>query len=214
MTNQTTIIRIPLEQLSAHPENPNRMSKSNFEKLKLHIKRTGNYEPLIVRQHPDEPGRYQIINGHHRAEALRQLGVEAADCVQWQADDEQVRILLTTLNRLGGKDNLAVKIEIIKKLSEKYNAKELAKLLPDSKQTIEKLKDITKPLENFKADSKAYLQTLVFFLNDEQMRTVQTAISKAMPTTGTKAEQSAAAITRIANEWTGKIQDLDVKNLQ
>lgn len=200
MTNQTTIIRIPLEQLSAHPENPNRMSKSNFEKLKLHIQQTGNYEPLIVRQHPDEPNRYQIINGHHRAEALKQLNAKTADCIQWQADDEQVRILLTTLNRLGGKDNLTMKIEIIKKLSEKYNAKELAKLLPDSRQTIEKLKDITKPLENFKADSKAYLQTLVFFLNDEQLKIVQEAVSKASQNSS-KASEKAKAITQIAQEW-------------
>jgi ParB-like chromosome segregation protein Spo0J len=204
MTNKPKIIRVPLEHLLPHPENPNRMSKANFEKLKLHIKRTGNYEPLIVRAHPEHEYFFQIINGHHRCEALKQIGTKTADCIQWDADDEQVRILLTTLNRLGGKDELSMKIEIIKKLSEKYNAKELAKLLPATKQVIEKLKDIMKPLQNFTADPKAYLQTLIFFLNDEQMQTVQAAISKAMPANGTKAEKSAAALTRIVNEWMNK----------
>jgi len=203
MPTETTIIRIPLEQLLPHPENPNRMSKANFEKLKLHIKQTGNYEPLIVRKHPEREYFFQIINGHHRAEALKQIGAKTADCIQWDADNNQVRILLTTLNRLGGKDELSMKIEIIKKLSEKYNSKELSKLLPDTKQVIEKLKDIARPLQ-MPENSKAFLQTLIFFLNDQQMETVQTAINKAMPATGTKAERTAAAITRIANEWASK----------
>jgi len=205
MQNETTIIRIPLEQLLPHPENPNRMSKANFEKLKLHIKQTGNYEPLIVRKHPQREYFFQIINGHHRCEALKQIGAKTADCIQWDADDNQVRILLTTLNRLGGKDELSMKIEIIKKLSEKYNSKELSKLLPDNKQTIEKLKDITNPLQNFTADAKAFLQTLVFFLDDEQLKIVQKALAKASQNSS-KAEKKALAITKIAAEWLNFIE--------
>jgi len=205
MTNQTTIIRIPLEQLLAHPENPNKMSKANFEKLKLHIKQTGNYEPLIVRKHPKLENRFQILNGHHRYEAIKQISETFADCVEWDVSDDEARILLTTLNRLGGKDDLSMKIEIIKKLSEKFNAKELSKLLPDSKQTIEKLKDITKPIENFCADSKAYLQTLVFFLTDEQLEIVQKAVSKASKNSS-KASKKASAITKITKEWFNSIE--------
>ncbi|MFH1131617.1 MAG: MBL fold metallo-hydrolase, partial [Pseudomonadota bacterium] len=43
-------------------------------------------------------------------------------------------------------------------------------------ETIEKLKDITKPLEGFADNSKAFLNTLVFFLDDEQIETVETAL--------------------------------------
>ena len=73
MSNTNTIIRIPLDKLLPHPENPNRMAKANFEKLKRHIKQSHNYEPLIIRKHPEIENHFQIINGHHRAAALKQF---------------------------------------------------------------------------------------------------------------------------------------------
>ncbi|MGB8225584.1 MAG: ParB/RepB/Spo0J family partition protein [Sedimentisphaerales bacterium] len=205
MPNQTTIIRIPLDKLLPHPENPNKMSKQTFEKLKRHIKQSHNYEPLIVRKHPDPnfvgENHFQIINGHHRADALKQLGETFADCVIWNIDDDQARILLATLNRLGGKDELSVKAELIKSLSEKFSVKELTKLLPDSKQAIERLKDIAKSLPQFEDDAKAFLNMLVFFLNDEQIKIVNSALEKAMPEKGTKSEKTATAITTIAKDY-------------
>jgi ParB-like chromosome segregation protein Spo0J len=200
MQKETTIIRIPMAKLLPHPENPNRMSKANFEKLKLHIKQTGNYEPVIVRGHPEIKDCFQIINGHHRFEALKQIGETFVDCVQWNVSDDEVRILLTTLNRLGGKDELSLKIEIIKKLSEKYNAKELGKMLPDNKQVLEKLKDIMKPMQLSAENSKAFLNTLVFFLDDEQIKIVEKSLTKASKNSS-KAEKKASALTKIAEEW-------------
>jgi ParB-like chromosome segregation protein Spo0J len=201
MQNTNTIIRIPLAKLLPHPENPNRMAKANFEKLKRHIKQSHNYEPLIVRKHPEIENHFQIINGHHRAEALKQIGETFADCVQWDIDDDAARLLLATLNRLGGKDELASKASLYKSLSEKFSVKELTKLLPDTKQAIERLKDITKSLPQFADNAKAFLNTLIFFLNDEQIKTVETALEKTIPVDGTKAEKLAAAITKISENY-------------
>ena len=207
MQKETKIVRVPMDKLAAHPENPNRMSKANFKKLKRHIKQTGNYEPLIVREHPEIENHFQIINGHHRAEALRQIGENFADCVVWNVDDEEARILLATLNRLGGKDVLSLKSKLIQNLSEKLDIKELSKFLPDTKQVIERLRDIENlkfEISDLKTERKAFLNTLVFFLNDEQMKTVQSALDKAMTTNGSKAERMAKAITTITNEWMNK----------
>lgn len=212
MEKEIRIIKIPLDRVLPHPENPNRMGKANFEKLKLHIKQTGNYEPLIVRKHPEITDSFQIINGHHRAKALEELGESFANCVLWEANDDEARILLATLNRLGGKDELSLKIELIKKLSQKFSDKELGKLLPDPKEVIEKLKNITNlKFEISNEVQPKFLNTLVFFLNDEQMQIVRAAIEKAMPEKGirrrqgyggqAKAEKTARAITTIAKEW-------------
>ncbi|HBG77226.1 MAG TPA: hypothetical protein DDW84_00040 [Phycisphaerales bacterium] len=211
-----TIIRIPIDRLFGHPENPNKMNRSSYEKLKRHIGQTHNYEPLIVRRHPDIEGGFEIINGHHRAQALGELGESFADCVEWDVDDDQARILLATLNRLGGKDRLDAKINLIKNMSEKFNSKELAKLLPDTKTVIEKLKSIESQIQNeqsFSAWAKSppykieMPNSIVFFLNDEQMRIVEAAMNiatKAQRHKETKAEERAKAITRIAGEWMGK----------
>jgi len=201
MQNTNTIIRIPLAKLLPHPENPNRMAKANFEKLKRHIKQSHRYEPLIVRKHPEIENHFQIINGHHRAAALKQIGETFAECVVWDVNDYQVRILLATLNRLGGKDELAAKASLYKNLAERFSISELVKLLPDTRQAIERLKDITKSLPQIADNTKAFLNTLIFFLNDEQIKIVEAALEKAMPAEGTKAEKMAAAITIIAEEW-------------
>ena len=200
MHKETTIIRIPLDRLLPHPENPNRMSKQTFDKLKRHIKQTGNYESLVVRRHPEIENHFEIINGHHRAKALKELGETFADCAVWDVDDEQARILLATLNRLGGKDELSLKASLYKNLSERFSSGELAGLLPDTKAVIEKLKDIIKQLPRIADNPKPFLNTLVFFLDDEQKRTVEAAIEKAMPAEGGKAERMAAAITIIAKK--------------
>jgi len=208
MHNQTTILRIPIDKLLAHPENPNRMAKATFEKLKRHIKQTGNYEPLIVRNHPEIENCFEIINGHHRTKALAQLGETFADCVIWDVDDDQARILLATLNRLGGKDELIAKVSLVKNLGEKFSSKELAKLLPDTKTVIEKLKDITKPIDYPAENPKLFLNSMVFFLDDEQMKTVEDALERAIKTQQsrdrkravTKSEKAAQALTTIAKQ--------------
>jgi hypothetical protein len=207
MPNTNTIIRIPLDKLLPHPENPNRMAKANFEKLKRHIKQSHNYEPLIVRKHPEIENHFQIINGHHRTEALKQIGETFADCVEWDIDDDAARLLLATLNRLGGKDKLSAKASLYKNLSEKFSVKELTKLLPDTKQAIERLKDITKSLPQFADNTKAFLNTLVFFLNDEQIKIVEAALEKATQQSRdsngavTKSEKLASAITKISKHY-------------
>jgi hypothetical protein len=201
MTKKTTIIRLPIEKLFSHPENPNLMSKVNFQKLKNHIGESGQYEPLIVRKHPQIKGSYQIINGHHRFKALKEIGEKNVDCVQWEATDDQVRILLATLNRLGGKDQLSFKTDLIKKLSQNFSTNQLLKLLPDKKETIERLKEITKPLENFLAEQKSFLNSFVLFLTNEQSKIINDALAKASPREGSKSFKMAAALTKIAQDW-------------
>ena len=119
----------------AHPGNPNCMGKSSFNKLKEHIRVTGNYEPIVVRVHPEVKGAYQILNGHHRVKALTALGVKVADCVVWDVDDEGALVLLATLNRLVGSDVLERKSELIKSLSKSLDVKQLMKMLPETIRT-------------------------------------------------------------------------------
>lgn len=103
--NESTSVRlVTLDCLRPHPDNPNHMPASRLQKLVTHIRQSGRYEPLIVRPHPSEEGLYQILNGHHRAQALRAAGYDRAACIVWHATDREARIYLATLNRLVGAD--------------------------------------------------------------------------------------------------------------
>ena len=240
MTNQVQSIAI--DKLVAHPDNSNRMSKTNFAKLVRNIKRTGRYEPLVVRPAPAAPtdrtlpggitrgvslnrsgtvgAAFQIISGHHRWQALAQLDYKTADAIVWDIDDEQADILLATLNRLGGSDVLEKKLALLKRLNNRMEAATLAKLLPQTAKQIERLmqlanSDCTMSIASCKptiahCKSKAFLNPLVFFVNDKQLEIIDNALSLAreaqngFPLRGsqrTKAVKNAAALTYIAQHF-------------
>ena len=98
------IQEIDTSLLLPHPENSNHMDADTMRKLRRHIERTGKYEPLAVRPHPSEEGKFQVINGHNRLRVLRAIGHRKAACVVWDVNDAQARLYLATLNRLSGED--------------------------------------------------------------------------------------------------------------
>ncbi len=224
---------IGLDKLVVHPDNPNRMSKANLAKLVRNIERTGRYEPLIVRPYPNKSktvtpakagvqkdddamdsrlcgndiketsGCFQIINGYHRCHALAKLGYKTADCIVWDIDDEQTDILLATLNRLGGSDELGKKIGLLKRLNKRMESAELAKLLPQTAKQIERLTSLKMPSMPPKTDAKCFSNPMVFFVNDTQQGTIENALSLAKESRSekTKAAKRAAALAHIAGDF-------------
>lgn len=136
---------LSLDLLDDHPGNANRMNDELFQKLIDHISESKNYPPLIVRPHPQRQGRYQILDGHHRAKALRQLGYSQANCDVWDVDETQTDMLLLTLNRLCGDDDPYKRGEILERLSQTMDIDTLAKRLTDDSERIRKLIEATKP---------------------------------------------------------------------
>ena len=208
MTN--SIESIGLGKLDFHPDNPNRQSRVNFAKLVRNIERTGRYEPLIVRPCPDKADYFQIINGHHRCHALAKLGHKSADCIVWDIDNEETDILLATLNRLGGSDELVKKLKLLKRLSKRLEAGKLAKLLPQTARQIERLTNLKRPSAPAQINAKCFANPLVFFVNDKQQERIEKALS-LVESTGrltaepkaemTKAAKRAAALAQIAGHF-------------
>ena len=191
---------IALDKLIAHPDNPNKMSSSNFTKLVRNIEQTGRYEPIVVRPHPTKRDCFQIINGHHRCRALAELGCKEADAIVWDIDDEQAEILLATLNRLGGSDESDKKLALLRRLNKRTAATELAKLLPQTAKQIERLVNLKMPSAPAKINAESFAIPLVFFVNDAQQQIVEKALSLAAQNNEekTKAAKNAAALVHIA----------------
>jgi ParB/RepB/Spo0J family partition protein len=199
----SAIQSIPLDKLVAHPDNPNRMSKANIAKLVRNIEQTGRYEPIMVRPHPQREDYFQIINGEHRCRALAKLGYKTADCIVWDIDDEQVDILLASLNRLVGTDQIDKKLALLKRLNKKINADELSKLLPQTAKQIERLTNLKMPSMPAKTIAKCFSNPMVFFVNDAQQETIENALSSAGESRRekTKAAKRAAALAHIAGDF-------------
>ncbi|MHC4912052.1 MAG: ParB/RepB/Spo0J family partition protein [Planctomycetota bacterium] len=189
-----------LDKLVAHPDSPNRQSRATFVKLVRNIERSGLYEPLIVRPCAGKEGYFEIINGCHRWRALAKLGYERCDCIVWDVDDEEAEILLSTLNRLGGTDELGKKQSLLRRLNKRRESTELGKVLPQTARQIERLVNMERPSAAEKAKATNFANPVVFFVNDTQQQIIENAISLVgeCEVKMTKAGRRAAGMVTIA----------------
>jgi hypothetical protein len=202
------IKEIPLNALVPHPENTNHMNSNMLKKLRRLMERTGRYEPLTVRPAPLEKEKYQVINGHNRLRVLRALGHRAALCMVWDTDDEQTQLYLATLNRLGGKDIPERRAILIETLLEKLPTDELARLLPDRKNQIEKLQELacielddseTNQPEDHSDEPKDFV-VLEFTLEQTQADEINLALDLAVHSADSKLSRS-HALMEIARSY-------------
>jgi len=172
------IERIEIDKLISHPENPNVMSEVTLAKLRGHIERSDYYEPLVVRPHPQKHECFELINGHHRREVLRQLGHKLVNCVVWPLADEEARMMLATINRLSGHDDPIRRAQLLEKLSQRYEHTELLKSLPEKRKQLEKMLDLNRPPKLNPPPSVTELpRTMTFFVSENQQKIIEKALN-------------------------------------
>jgi ParB family chromosome partitioning protein len=67
-----------------------RTADPEFRRLVASIRDSGQLVPILVRPHPDAPGRYQIAYGHRRRDAMAELGLPVKAIVRELTDSELV----------------------------------------------------------------------------------------------------------------------------
>jgi ParB-like chromosome segregation protein Spo0J len=180
--------RIPLDDLLPHPLNANVMPEEYREKLLAHIRRTGRYPFLVVRTHSKEPGKFQVLDGHHRVGILRELGYADARCDVWDVDDREAKLLLATLNRLEGQDQPLRRAELLHALLGEWSTSDLAGLLPETEGEILDLhsllefpaQEIAEKLAQEAAEREKTLPVVIHFVvSHEQAELIDSAIERA-----------------------------------
>lgn len=179
-------MKIALNLLEDHPGNANRMPPAMFVKLAAHLRESGRYPPLIVRPLPASPGaeqRYQILDGHHRAAALRELGIDAAECQVWSVDDREADLLLVTLNRLRGEDDPRRRGAILERLASSMGVTSLAALSPENAARLKKLIASSHPPPPLAAAPRldSMPQAVTFFLSVAQRRRLMEKLDRVCP---------------------------------
>ena len=200
---------VPLDDLRPHPLNANYMPEDLREKLKAHIRRSGRYPFLVVRPHPEEPGRYQVLDGHHRVEVLRELGHREARCDVWDVNDREAKLLLATLNRLQGQDLPARRAELLHELLGEMSLGDLAGLLPETEKQIEELhallefpaEEIAALLEAEAEESERVLpRVMSFVVSPEQEEAIERAVELASDGTPGR-DRKARGLTNLASRY-------------
>ena len=105
---------ITLDKLRAHPDNPRLSLRQDvIEQLVGEISRAGfgSEHALLVRPHGDV---FQIIGGHHRAEAAKKSDLESVPCWVREMDDGEAFMQLVLGNAQGELSPLEIGIHALK----------------------------------------------------------------------------------------------------
>jgi ParB-like chromosome segregation protein Spo0J len=208
---------IPLDRLLPHPLNSNVMPPDLQAKLRAHIKRTGRYPYLVVRQHPDESEQFQVLDGHHRVAILRDLGHVEARCDVWEVNDREAKLLLATLNRLQGQDQPRKRAELIHDLLGEMSLDDLGGLLPETDKQIEELhallefpaEEIALLLEEQAEEAEKVLpRVMTFVVTLEQEELIEQAVELASD--GTKGrDRKARGLANLARRFLQERSDAE-----
>jgi len=200
---------VPLDQLRPHPLNANVMPEDLRAKLKAHIRSTGRYPFIVVRPHPEEPGCFQVLDGHHRVDILRDLGHREARCDIWAVDDREAKLLLATLNRLEGQDVPIRRAQLIHELLGEMNLGDLAGLLPETDKQLEELESLLQfPAEEIAAllaaeaeeAEKVLPRVLTFVVTAEQEELIERAVELASDGTAGR-DRKARGLANLARNF-------------
>lgn len=81
---------VAIEQLEPSPFQPRRyFDEEELRSLVDSIKENGILQPILVRRHPDDPGRYQIVAGERRWRAAQLAALHEVPIVLRELDDSQ-----------------------------------------------------------------------------------------------------------------------------
>jgi len=143
--------KIPVNLIDQNLLNPNEMDLDQFQKLRENIRKTNQYPSLIVLK---QNNRFLLIDGHNRLEILKDLGIKEAWCEVWELDQKHADLLLATLNRLHGVDDIQKRAKLFKKIKEEFDGLEdFYELLPESAEAIESYLEIAEKEIDDLADS-------------------------------------------------------------
>lgn len=210
MSNQTRTLKIvdlPVGQLIPNPWNVNRMTADIEHKLTEYIRREGLVEPMVVRPHPTEAERHEILGGFHRWKICKdKLGYATMPCVVVDLDDKRAKILSINLNEMSGEPVPGLLSELLHDLNRELAIEDLETLLPYDASAIEdalellKLPDgLDKMLEEEAARDEAEAPVIVsIVLDKKQAVVVEAAMERAIREIGAIKNRKGRAVELMA----------------
>lgn len=89
----TSVGAIPMDRIDANPFQPRSdFDPAELESLAESIRVQGLLQPILVRSHPTESERYQIIAGERRFRAAMQAGLNEIPAIQRDMDDSDTAV--------------------------------------------------------------------------------------------------------------------------
>jgi ParB family transcriptional regulator, chromosome partitioning protein len=95
----TVVVQLPVDQIDANPFQPRSdFDSAELESLADSIKVQGVLQPILVRKHPTEQGRYQIVAGERRFRAATMAGLSEIPTLLREMDDSDAAVVALVEN--------------------------------------------------------------------------------------------------------------------
>jgi ParB family chromosome partitioning protein len=103
-SDEIMVSNIPTDKLELGSFSPRMQFDPKYvAKLAEDIEAEGQLKPIMVRPHPTEPEKYQVIDGEHRVRALQKLGKTLVRAEVHALSDEEAYYRAMRINQLHGK---------------------------------------------------------------------------------------------------------------
>jgi ParB/RepB/Spo0J family partition protein len=173
--------------------NPNVMEEEEERALVKVIKDTGMVQPILVTSDGATPETYTIVDGHHRADAAAEAGIDKVLAVVFDGSSAQRKALTLSMNKIRGKIDLNKAKDIIIDLRDTWNYDlEQLEMTGFTKEELETLLSfkadldaedimedpIAPPAEEDEGIEKIFLLELTF-QTSEQLKLARRALKKA-----------------------------------
>jgi len=132
---------IPLKQLDKAPWNYKTDNDELKEKLKENLRRNGQVENIVVREM--KGGRYEIVNGNHRFDALEELSFEKVICYNLgEVSDKAARRLAIELNETRFETDRIKLAVTIKDIADEFDLSDISLTTPYELEELEAMVDL------------------------------------------------------------------------
>lgn len=124
------VVELALDDIEANAWNPNSMTDADMDRLVREITEVGFIDPVQVV--PLDTGKYRLIGGEHRVDALRRIGRTSVLAVvltgeRWQDEDLQ-KLVTVRLNVLKGRTDPGRMAQLYDEMARKYGEEALREL--------------------------------------------------------------------------------------
>lgn len=160
-STEIEIVQVDVDLIEKNAWNPNIQSEIVARATRESLEHYGFVEPVLLRPHPTQEGRYEMINGEHRWEEARALGAETIPAVVRDLSDSDAKKLTVVLNETTGEADVVLLGRLLSDLQGlddfqvalPYTEAELAHLLSIGAEDWDSYGEVTAPADGDPAPS-------------------------------------------------------------
>lgn len=140
------ITHVPIEQLMPNSWNPNKQSDRVADAQRESIDKFGFIAPILVRPHPTDKGKMQIIDGEHRLTTLADRGYRGTvPVVVRDFSDADAKKLTIVMNETRGDPDQLLLAQLLTDIHAQVDEADFRTALPYSDRELDKLLALAQP---------------------------------------------------------------------